>query len=573
MDLWQRSQHLSWFRRGDAAYLYHDLYGYLMEMSVDLKEFVDFFATARTAEEAAVRFDPQWQKAQIGQFVGVFVQQKVLVPPDVQELDGLVQMVPIKGPWILALRGDNDLVRCVTSRGFGSEPWAQPQVLQLDAWQSDLWRSLDGERTVQQLALALTETYDGDVGMDLGRAVVSIAQWTHSARQLTRTLTAPKSKMPRLPPYASSTVPYAPFDEVQSTQPVAHADLTAYHTTAIADAEAQFEENETTLSHLLSDPHPALNNRSYAQTLADLAVQRGWVASGRATIVEVGGGTGRFAQQVMAALLPQLGDVQYTVIDFSAVLHQAQAQRLQEFSGHAQAQMGDALALGLADASVDWLVSNEVIADLRLGFVTRKALTSKQLDAETDPQALAMVQAYELAYSGAPEPLPVQVGATLLLEQIAKALRIGGYALLTEFGDKDQFPVESTHLDHAEWSVHFGHLLQVAEKLGLEAELVAVPTLLGLREEVWVLASNRTQFRNLRFLLRSVGCDLPKRALTPEQLAVHCGGKIAPERLEGVQFRPIGERVMGIVPKEFKALILRKVGGSVPRAANCGTAT
>lgn len=567
MDLWQRSQHLSWFRRGDAAYLYHDLYGYLMEMSADLKEFVDFFATARTAEQAAVRFDPQWQKAQVGQFVGVFVQQKVLVPPDVQELDGLVQMVPIKGPWILALPTDGGLVRCVTSRGFGSEPWAQPQILELDGWQSDLWRSLDGERTVQQLALALTETYDGDVGMDLGRAVVSIAQWTHSARQLTRTLPTPKSKMARLPPYASSTVPYAPFDEVQPAQPqpqpqsVPHADLTAYHTNAITDAEAQFEENETTLSHLLSDPHPALNNRSYAQTLADLAVQRGWVASGRATIVEVGGGTGRFAQQVLAALLPQLPDVQYTVIDSSPVLHQAQAQRLHEFSTQAHAQLGDALALGLADESVDWLVSNEVIADLRLGFVTRKALTTMQLDAQTDAEALAMVQSYELGYTGAPEPLPVQVGATRLLEQIAKALRVGGYALLTEFGDKDQFPVESTHLDHAEWSVHFGHLLQVAEKLGLEAELVPVPALLGLREEVWVLASNRTQFRNLRFLLRSVGCDLPKRALTPEQLAVHCGGKIAPERLEGVQFRPIGERVMGIVPKEFKALILRKVGG------------
>jgi hypothetical protein len=30
--------------------------------------------------------------------------------------------------------------------------------------------------------------------------------------------------------------------------------------------------------------------------------------------------------------------------------------------------------------------------------------------------------------------------------------------------------------------------------------------------------------------------------------------------LEGLQFRPIGERVMGIVPSEFKALVLQKAG-------------
>lgn len=558
MPTYVRSQHLSWFRRGEAAYLYHDLYGYLLEMSADLKALVDFFATPQTAEAAASAFAAQWPQSQLGQFLGVFAQQKVLVEPDAQELDGLVQMVPIKGPWILAWNREDGSVRCVTSRGFGHEPWAQPQFLDLDPWQADLWKSIDGERTVQQLAMALTEAYDGDPAMDLGRAVVSIAQWTHSSRQLTRLLPAAKSKLSRLPPYATSTVPYAPFDAAAADEAGPVRDLMAYHQTGIGDAEAQFEENETTLSHLLSDPHPALANLSYAQTLAKVAAKRGWVGPGQATVVEVGGGTGRFAEQLVLALREAVPGLNYTVVDASPALHAAQSERLAALGEGVHTRLGDAADLQLPAESVDWLVSNEVIADLRIGMVTRRSLDAGTADAETDPAALAVVQKYGLSCAAAPEPVPIQVGATQFVEQLAQALKPGGFALLTEFGAKDQFPIESTHLDHAEWSVHFGHLMKVAESLGLTAELVPVPALLGLREDVWVLASNRTQFRNLRFLLRSLGSDLPKRAMTPEQFAVHCGGKVRADKLEGLQFRPIGERVMGIVPGEFKALILHR---------------
>ena len=113
-------------------------------------------------------------------------------------------------------------------------------------------------------------------------------------------------------------------------------------------------------------------------------------------------------------------------------------------------------------------------------------------------------------------------------------------------------------MDHGEWSVHFGHLMQVARRLGLEASLESVPELMSLRGDVWVLASNRTQFRNLRYLFAQLGATLAKRALTPEQLAVAAGGKLQLDRIEGLQFRPVSERVMGLHPNEFKALILRR---------------
>lgn len=568
MDRFVTSRHLSWFQRRDVLYLYHDLFGFLLEMSADLKSLVDFFAEGHTAEEASQAYSELWTQAQVGQFLGVFLQHKVLVAEDTIEINGLADVVPIKGPWILAHRLDDGTVQTVVSRGFGKEPWAQPRLEHWDAWASELWRSIDGERTVRGLALALTEAYDGDPVQDLDRAQELLAGWTHSSRQLTRTLPGPRSAMPRLPPYASSTMPYAPYgytglsyDDAPSD--AATRDLGDYHRQGIADAEAQFEEMETTLSHLLSDPHPALNNLSYGQAFAGVALSQGWLATGRARVVEVGGGTGRFAVAAAEALLQKLPDLHYTVVDLSPVLQAAQTERLASAgllgSGKpVDTRLGDAQELQQDPASVDLLISNEVIADLRIGMVTRAALNSGVTDGESDPEALELVQKYNLTTIRAPEPVPIQIGATHFIERIAEVLRPGGTAVLTEFGEPEQFPMESTQLDHGEWSVHFGHLAQVAEQVGLRASLVPVPELLGLDTSVWVLASNRTQFRNLRYLLRSVGTDLPKRALTPEQFAMACAGKLRADRLEGLQFRPIGERVMGIVPSEFKALVLQR---------------
>lgn len=557
----QCSAHVSWFARGETLFLYHDLYGYLLEMSADLKALVDHYREPRQAEDVAAALAHTWTRDQLGQFIGVFAQHKVLVPPGTDERAVLADLVPIKGPWILGYRGDDGRMTMVLSRGFGDEPWAQPHLYVLDPWQSELWRAIDGERTVRELALGLTEAYDGDATEDLQSALAALAQWTHSDRQMTRMLPAPRSQLPRLPSYATSTMPYAPLGMPtgHGTPDAAHGalDLTAYHQETIADAEQQFEELETTLSHLFCEPHPALGERTWGQVLAETALQRGWVAPGRGRVAEVGGGTGRCAAAVAQHLHQHVADLRYRVVELSPALHAAQVARLAD-QPWASSELGHAEKLPFQDGSVDFLLSNEVIADLRIGMVTRKSLHTLRPDADSDAEALDMVMQYDLPTAGAPEPLPVQVGATRFVQEVARVLAPGGAALISEFGEENQFPIESTHLEHGEWSVHFGHLLHVARKLGLQASLEPVPDLMELRGDVWVLASNRTQFRNLRYLFAQRGAKLAKRALTPEQLGVVAAGKLRLDRLEGLQFRPVGERVMGLHPAEFKALILRK---------------
>ena len=51
----RRSRHLSWFAHMGAVYLFHDLYGYLMEMSPDIAQMIDGFGGGVDRDRAVLR--------------------------------------------------------------------------------------------------------------------------------------------------------------------------------------------------------------------------------------------------------------------------------------------------------------------------------------------------------------------------------------------------------------------------------------------------------------------------------------------------------------------------------------
>lgn len=439
----------------------------------------------------------------------------MLFAADVDEQADLKNGYPFRALWTVAYTDHAGLTLAVVSRGFGSEAYANPRELRMDAWESALWALIDGETSVQRIASDLADQFDEPLAQTTEKVTQTLAAWTHHDTQLTRILSKPRSQFRQLPPYAASTMPYAPFnDHVQSSELA--RDLQEYHQEQIADAETQFDEQETTLSHLLSDAHAALGHRTYAQKILDYALSHGWLAPAHSDVVEIGGGTGRFAASFVSTVLAEQPAIamnfRYIVYDVSPVLHGAQKARLANLP-QAQAVLCAAESIDIPPHSVDLLISNEVIADLRIGFVQRDR------PEHSDPEAVATLAKYPLSLETAPEKVPIQTGAIALLEQLASWLKPGGVAVLTEFGEIDQWPIESTHLDHAEYSVHFGHLMQVATSLGLKTQLLPVPELIELDGSQLVLASTRTQYRNLRHLLAIHGAELPKRALTPQQFA------------------------------------------------------
>src|SRR5690348_13469594 len=106
----RRSAHLSWFAHMGAVYLFHDLYGYLMEMSPDIAALIEAFAGGADTQATLDRFAGRFGDADPRQFVEVLVPHAVLVDPDEDEVEGLWAFVPIKGKWNIWQRRDDRLV-------------------------------------------------------------------------------------------------------------------------------------------------------------------------------------------------------------------------------------------------------------------------------------------------------------------------------------------------------------------------------------------------------------------------------------------------------------------------------
>src|SRR5690606_26561687 len=127
------------------------------------------------------------------------------------------------------------------------------------------------------------------------------------------------AKRPSLAPaYLSSTMPFARW---QPGTPVPPAmSLTDYHVHDITRPDAQFDHQETTLSHLLRVPHPALRDRTYGEALIDALIARDAIPDGHVRVLEVGAGLGYVAQHVIARLRDTGRTVEYTIVELSPAL-------------------------------------------------------------------------------------------------------------------------------------------------------------------------------------------------------------------------------------------------------------
>jgi hypothetical protein len=72
------------------------------------------------------------------------------------------------------------------------------------------------------------------------------------------------------------------------------------------------------------------------------------------------------------------------------------------------------------------------------------------------------------------------------------------------------------------------------------------------------LATVRSHFRALRALADNAGVDLPKIGFTRELLEHTVQGKLDLQTIGDLRYDRIEDRLMGLVPHEFKALLAKK---------------
>lgn len=557
-----RSAHLSWFGHMGDAYLYHDLYGFLLKMSADIAELVDAFAGGADTAEVAARFTGRFGEASPSEFIDVLAAHFILVEPGEDELDALWPMVVIKGKWNVWQRRGNAVTIWTA---WGERPISQ---LLLDEEETQMWDAFDGEKRLIELRGRF----------DRQKLLALVVRLTHSDVQALKLCQFPMStfaKRPQMaPPYLASTMPYRSWTPGEPLPGTIESNVSpaAYYEQDVVDAQQQFDHRETTLSHLFRIPHPALAGRTYGEALVDGLVQRAMLpvapsAGGPARtldVLEIGAGLGYVARDVMARLRGLGFEVNYTIVELAPALAEAQRQRLG--ADGARWIEADVLAASLPAASYDFILSNEMVGDLPARYLSRPDIGLPIGDtgaADLDKvralgKGAALAADHGVSLDDAPEPFFLMTGAFELVERIGSWLRPGGLAVVTEFGEYSMWPRLSTHLDHPELSTHFGQLASLARGLGLTANLEFIIDVIDVDRDAKGLATTRSHFRALRALFEAAGTDLPKIGMVDSLLKQAAADKVDLEKIGELRWDRIEDRLMGLVPHEFKMLAISK---------------
>jgi SAM-dependent methyltransferase len=501
------------FAPREGVVLYHDLTGRTLRLTGEAAQ-----AWAALRDGAPIHSQPS-------AIIAALEAAGFLCEPGENPWPRVAPRYPVRARWAtFAVPGDAQPDTLVMAREAGTDqPWAPTALSPLEAL---IWQACDGQHTVHALIQSVHHHHGPEAAHE---AVEILLDWCSGRYQLIKLLDGPLSAEP--PTRFFSWVHDLPL--AHSAHGTGAVDLADYHRQTITDASEQFEERETTLSHLLRYPTPVLSGRTWGAAVVDALTARGALPHG-ARVLEVGGGTGWLAQRA----LERRPDLCWTIVDLAPALQRAQRARLTALG--VRFVRGDAQRLPIATGSVHVVLSNEVIADLPAEWV--------QPDAPP-----AIVDRLGVTPSA---PRVTNIGALHFIGEIHRVLRPGGFAWLSEYGEIHGAPVEAVHLDHPEVGIEFGVLARAAENLGLSAEITEAITELQLQPTP-VLASPPGQFGAICALIRHLGGPAPdKRAWTREALAE----AIAPVplgRLKHLAFVPATERCMTFPPERIRVLVLR----------------
>lgn len=545
----RRSPHVSFFARRGQVFAWQGLRGEVIGLSDDLRRLVLAFGAG--GEDDAIVSAAHGDVA--ASYVPALLRLGLLERCDLPTSRDFSRGFPVRARWA-CWREAGEVVAAVQGRTLHD----QPVTVRLNIWESQLFRAMDGCLTLYEIAASLDGRPAGAAPKPstLARAEAAALRWLMPDRQWIRML--PASAAEGAPRWADSTMPYPALGDDATPEDLCLSadgaiDNRRWHIDEITSADAQFEDHETTLAHLFRHPHAALGGRTFGAAWVAAMAERGALPQPGAAVVEVGAGTGKLTAAVLEALAAKgLAPRSWRIIEVSPVLAAAQASALREFGTVVTIDPAAVEDAEWAPESVDLVFCNEMIGDLRHDPLVDGVATTAE--------GRRWAQRLAIAAAEAPSQSWLNTGALALLARAATALRPGGLMWMSEFGSLTAWPVESTHLDHAEVSIHFGHLRQLAASLGLTATVEPVPSVIGLDPQPLALQSTATWFRNLRHLLAEAGVTVDKRAWTRDALLTALGDRVALTSLGNIAFAPLGERVMGLRPSEFLALIARRPG-------------
>jgi hypothetical protein len=330
-----------------------------------------------------------------------------------------------------------------------------------------------------------------------------------------------------------------------------------FHLHGIEDADWEFDLIEPTVNHCFRFPHEALGGFDYGSRFCLSTLRREVVPlldhASPLEVLEVGGGTGSFARSFMQQASVNGTSVNYHILDLSPALMEKQRKTLSGLLPEDRHFQQDATQFDLPGRTFDLIICNEVIADFPVAVVQRAEGMKWQ------GEGADYLDKYDLSDKDAPDSFLVNAGAFQFVERAWKHLTPGGTLIVSEYGAEHLYPAQGYHLNHEEFSIHFGHLAQCATKVGFECRLLTLKEFLALDDEVLVLNGREEHLLCLNHVLKNYGQVLPYAVISKSDFEKRCEPVVEETGLIGYSFSPLSRGYhFGPNISDFLVLIMNK---------------
>ena len=505
------------------------------------------------------------------------IDREFLIPEDYDPLTHFTpQLVtrPIQNPAVVYRSKTGEWILLRTSMEhtiYSRKPNELPLVIEekMPALASEIFLLADGSKTLQQVFRSARHEDKADLLHDSEfRAAIDFL--SSQERQLIKfTSQAHDLDQPFMP---VNIVPRNLYHSDRWNEPLSpNPDKTIidFHLQGIEDAGWEFDLIEPTINHGFRFPHDALGGLDYGSRFCVSTLRSAVVPmldhTSELEVLEVGGGTGSFARSFIQQASKLEGiNARYHVLELSPTLMSNQKKVLGTLLPESRHFHQDATEFELADRSFDLIISNEVIADFPVASVERNTASDNGQVWQGD--GAHYVEKYGLSDTNAPDSFLVNVGAFRFLERAWKHLKPGGTLIVSEYGSVQHYPARSFHLNHDEYTIHFGHLYTCATSIGFECKLMTLRDFLGFDDDVLVLDGREEHILCLNHVLRNYGVTLPYAVIAKSEFERECLAIAEQIELTGYSFSPLKNGFyFGPNINDFLVLIMDKPGNDSTR--------
>ena len=533
--------------------LFHRLTGLLIEPEPSV------LATLKSASEGkgfSIDAEQLSLLGESGRQIQQLIDFELLIPNGQDPLASVVDFYvgrPMQNPAV-TYRNETREVSLVSismaERIYSPEPGNLPQVTEetLPELTTRILISADGTKTLRQIYSALQPQAASSEFDQQFRAAIEFL--TKPERQLIKF--APTIEGFADPYYPANLVPRNLSHASRWTDREPQKSIGDFHLEGIDDAAWEFDIIEPTVNHGLRFPSQLLVGLDYGSRFCDSVFADSFSSKTHLEVLEVGGGTGSFARSFIQRGQQNGRSLAYQIMDLSPALVENQRRILSDTRPTVGHISQNAVQFDLVGREFDLIVSNEVIADFPVAAVEREG-------GHFAGPGAAFVEKYELTVDDAPAQFFVNSGAFEFLERAWAHLRPGGRLILSEYGSRTRYPVESFHLNHSEFTIHFEHLAQCARKIGFDCRLESLTEFLGIDDQMPVLCGREEHILCLNYVFEKYAEGMPFALFSQLDFNARFG-ELAERALVGpIRFLPLRHNFhYGPKVEDFFVLILEK---------------